>query len=82
MKEMTPAELLALAASLEEGPANSYDINNAISALRSYAELVSALHYFNDNYTGVVAMRDAVLAPGEIIAWARALGWKGLETDG
>ncbi len=71
---MTPAELLALA--------DEFIDHRVVSALRSYAELVSALHYFNDNYTGVVAMRDAVLTPGEIIAWARALGWKGLETDG
>ncbi len=68
---MTPAELLALQ-KLTVFP-------QVASALRSYAELVSALHYFNDNYTGVVAMRDAVLTPDEIIAWARALGWKGLE---
>ncbi len=76
MKEMTPTELLALAREASRLTGKSGAV---ASALRSYAELVSALHYFNDNYIGGVAMRDAVLTPEEIVSWARGLGWKGLE---
>ncbi len=63
MKEMTPAELLALQ-KLTVFP-------QVASALRSYAKLLAALEHLDKV--------DSCLCAEEIVAAAKKRGWKGLE---
>ncbi len=50
-----------------------------LSALRSCAELLAALSYINDGYTGQLELRETPLVPSELVRLAKAMGWKGLE---
>ncbi len=78
---MTPKELMELADSLESGPSNSYDTNNAIAALRSYAELVAALEWLDAQpHTGIEYSGHESQCTPEAAVWlAKKLGWPGLE---
>jgi hypothetical protein len=69
----TPKELMEMAREVDEA-----GFVNANRALRSYAELLAALEYISRT-VGTLLLEDDAMSPEGIIAYAKALGWPGLE---